>query len=75
MAEAIGTEHSHAMTVSPPHFQRPDFGRGLYPARFSTPVPREVFPLVQAAARAEGCTVAEFIRRAIAVRLEAEVQQ
>lgn len=53
--------------LPPPPF---DDGRGLYPERLAASVPRGLNDLVRAAAEAEGVTVAEFVRRALAHRLD-----
>jgi len=57
-------------TASP--FVPPDDGRGLYPASIKIGVPRDLPAQIYAAAEAENCSVAEYVRRAIAVRLEKE---
>ena len=59
------------MTRTASQFTPPDDGRGLYPASIKIGVPRDLPAQIYAAAEAEGCSVAEYVRRAIAVRLEA----
>ena len=59
------------MTRTASQFKPPDDGRGLYPASIKIGVPRDLPIKIYAAAEAEGCSVTEFVRRAIAVRLEA----
>lgn len=44
-------------------------GRGLYPERLSVTVPRGLPAVVKQAAEAEGVSVAEFVRRAVAHRV------
>lgn len=58
------------MTRTASQFKVPDDGRGLYPASIKVGVPRELPAQVYAAAEAEGCSVSEYVRRAIAQRLE-----
>lgn len=54
------------------HLPAPPFedGRGLYSERLSAAVPRGFNALVREAAAVEGVTVAEFVRRALAHRLD-----
>lgn len=52
-------------------FKPHDDGRGLYPASIKIGVPRELPAQIYSAAEAENCSVSEYVRRAIAVRLEA----
>jgi hypothetical protein len=51
----------------------PDFrdGRGLYPETLRADVPRGLTEIIKAAAALEGIGKSEFIRRAIAARLNA----
>ena len=58
------------MTRTASQFKPPDDGRGLYPASIKVGVPRDLPAQIYAAAEAEGCSVSEYVRRAIAVRLE-----
>lgn len=51
-------------------FKRHDDGRGLYPASIKIGVTRELPAQIYAAAEAEHCSVSEWVRRAIAQRLE-----
>ena len=44
-------------------------GRGLYPERLAVAVPRGLNHLLREAARVEGVSVAEFVRRAVAHRV------
>lgn len=46
-----------------------DDGRGLYPERLSAAVPRGLSTLVKQAAQAEGVSINEFVRRAVAYRI------
>lgn len=58
------------MTRTVSQFKPADDGRGLYPASIKVGVTRELPAQIYAAAEAEGCSVSEYVRRAIAVRLE-----
>jgi hypothetical protein len=51
----------------------PDFrdGRGLYPETLRADVPRGLTEIIKAAAALEGISKSEFVRRALAARLNA----
>ncbi|WP_144766552.1 hypothetical protein [Methylobacterium dankookense] len=51
--------------------QAPNFadGRGLYHERLAVGVPRGLTEAAQQSARSEGVSLAEFVRRAVAVRI------
>lgn len=59
--------------MKPVELPAPNFtdGRGLYPERLAVSVPRGLTETAKRSAVAEGVTLAEFVRRAVAARIAA----